>query len=190
MPRVLIAPLLAVVAVIVLFRLGRPVRHRSERVGRHEASFVSLKLQTMTEECGPDGRPLPDAARLTSVGSVLRSLSLDELPQRWNVTRGAMSLVGPRPLPCAYLARYTPTERRRHDVRPRMTGWAQVQGRKSVSWDDRLVMDVWYVDHRGSWLDLRIILRTAAASARRDGISAGDHARMPDLRPELDEGRG
>jgi sugar transferase EpsL len=180
---VVLAPVLAVIAVLVRLRLGSPVLFRQERLGRHEQPFAIVKFRTMTNERGADGALLPDADRLAPLGRRLRDLSLDELPELWNVVRGQMSLVGPRPLPVAYRDRYRPHERARHDVRPGITGWAQVAGRNRVRWDERLELDVWYVQHRSFWLDLKILGRTIAAVADRSGIAADGHATMPELRP-------
>jgi lipopolysaccharide/colanic/teichoic acid biosynthesis glycosyltransferase len=174
-----------VVAVAVRLRLGRPVLFRQQRVGQHDVPFEVVKFRTMRDALDGRGRPLPDEERLTSLGRWLRATSLDELPELWNVLRGDMSLVGPRPLPVAYLPRYTERERRRHEVRPGITGWAQVNGRNLVDWDDRLELDVWYVEHRSLALDLRILWRTARAVVRREGISAEGHATMQVLRPHL-----
>jgi lipopolysaccharide/colanic/teichoic acid biosynthesis glycosyltransferase len=127
----------------------------------------------------PDGAPLPDAARLTRFGRFLRSTSLDELPELWNVLRGEMSLVGPRPLLVEYLPLYTPEQARRHEVRPGLTGWAQVNGRNALTWDEKFDLDLWYVEHRSLWLDLEILARTVAAAAARRGISAPQDATMP-----------
>jgi sugar transferase EpsL len=184
---VVTAPLLAVLAVAVRLRLGSPVLFRQERLGRGERPFHVVKLRTMTDERGPDGELLPDADRLTPFGRRLRASSLDELPELLNVLRGEMSLVGPRPLPAAYRDRYTPTERRRHEVRPGITGWAQVNGRNAVGWDERLALDVWYVDHHTTWLDLRILARTVGAVLARSGISAQGEATMGVRRPHLAE---
>jgi lipopolysaccharide/colanic/teichoic acid biosynthesis glycosyltransferase len=139
----------------------------------------------MTDAVDAGGALRPDAERLTSLGRWLRSTSIDELPQLWNVLRGEMSLVGPRPLPTAYLARYRPDERRRHDLRPGITGWAQINGRNLLSWDERLALDVWYVDHRNLALDARILIRTLGEVLGRRGISAPGAATMGELRPEL-----
>jgi sugar transferase EpsL len=141
-----------------------------------------LKFRTMTDERDSAGNLLPDDVRLTSTGRLLRALSLDELPQLINVLRGEMSLVGPRPLLMQYLDRYTPTQARRMDVRPGITGWAQVNGRNAVSWEERFEMDVWYVEHRSLWLDLRILLLTLLKVVRREGVSAAGHATMPEFR--------
>jgi sugar transferase EpsL len=183
---VLAAPL-AVLALISLLVQGRPVLHTAPRAGLGEQPFVLVKLRTMTDHRDPAGALLPDEVRLTRWGRLLRSTSLDELPQLWNVLRGDMSLVGPRPLPLAYLPRYTPAERRRHEIRPGITGWAQVHGRNAVSWDDRLALDVWYVDHRSLAVDLRTMAMTAGLVLRRAGISAEGEATMGELRPNLRE---
>jgi lipopolysaccharide/colanic/teichoic acid biosynthesis glycosyltransferase len=180
-------PVLVVVAVLVRTDLGTPVLFRQRRAGRDERPFELVKFRTMRDAVDAAGVPLPDEVRLTRLGRWLRSSSLDELPELWNVLRGDMSLVGPRPLPMEYLPRYTTEERRRHEVRPGMTGWAQINGRNLVDWDDRLALDVWYVEHRSLLLDLRILWRTIAAVARRDGISAEGHATMQVLRPHLAE---
>jgi lipopolysaccharide/colanic/teichoic acid biosynthesis glycosyltransferase len=180
-------PVLVVVAVLVRTDLGTPVLFRQRRAGRDERPFELVKFRTMRDAVDAAGVPLPDEVRLTRLGRWLRSSSLDELPELWNVLRGDMSLVGPRPLPMEYLPRYTTEERRRHEVRPGMTGWAQINGRNLVDWDDRLALDVWYVEHRSLLLDLRILWRTIAAVVRRDGISAEGHATMQVLRPHLAE---
>jgi len=182
---VLLSPLLVVLALLVRIRLGSPALFQQQRAGLGGQPFTLLKLRTMTDGRDPSGAVLPDDQRLTPLGARLRSLSLDELPELWNVLKGDMSLVGPRPLPTAYLPRYTPEERRRHDVRPGLTGWAQVNGRNAVGWDERLAMDVWYVDHRSLWLDLRIIVKSIGAVVARSGINADGEATMAELRPEL-----
>jgi sugar transferase EpsL len=179
-----LSPFLALVALVSRLVQGSPVLHRAERAGLGERPFTLLKLRTMTDQRDATGAPLPDGDRLTGLGRVLRSTSLDELPQLWNVLRGDMSLVGPRPLPTAYLPRYTAAERRRHDVRPGITGWAQVHGRNALAWDERLALDVWYVEHRSLVLDLRILARTVGQVVRRQGISAAGEATMGELRPE------
>ena len=179
---IVLAPVLAAVAGLVRWRLGSPVLFRQERAGRGGRPFAILKLRTMTDERDAAGALLPDEQRLTPLGRRLRATSLDELPELWNVVRGDMALVGPRPLPVAYLDRYTPTEARRHEVRPGLTGWAQVNGRNATSWEERLALDVWYVDHRTPLLDLRILAATVAVVLRGAGISAADHATMPELR--------
>jgi lipopolysaccharide/colanic/teichoic acid biosynthesis glycosyltransferase len=143
----------------------------------------------MTDERADTGQPLSDADRLTRSGRWLRTFSLDELPELWNVVRGDMSLIGPRPLPVSYLTRYSTTEARRHELRPGITGWAQVNGRNSVNWDRRLAMDVWYVDHRSLLLDLRILAKTVVAVVTRRGVSGPGTETMTELRPELSDQR-
>jgi lipopolysaccharide/colanic/teichoic acid biosynthesis glycosyltransferase len=165
--------------VLVRRRLGRPVLFRQVRPGLHGRPFMMVKFRTMTDERGADGELLPDARRLTPFGHFLRATSLDELPELWNVLRGEMSLVGPRPLLMEYLPLYSPEQARRHEVRPGITGWAQVNGRNAVSWDERFKLDVWYVDHRSLWLDLRILWLTVRKVIVREGISAQGEATMP-----------
>ena len=160
-------------------KLGNPVFFRQTRPGLNGQLFNMIKFRTMTDECGPDGALLPDAQRLTSFGRFLRASSLDELPELWNVLRGEMSLVGPRPLLVEYLPLYSPEQARRHEVRPGITGWAQVNGRNAISWADKFALDVWYVDHRSLWLDVRILWRTVRKVLDSDGISAQGDATMP-----------
>jgi lipopolysaccharide/colanic/teichoic acid biosynthesis glycosyltransferase len=168
---VALSPLLAVLALGVRLRLGSPVLFRQTRAGLHGRPFTIYKFRTMTDARGADGDLLPDAGRLPPFGRFLRSTSLDELPSLWNVLRGDMSLVGPRPLLMEYLPRYSPDQLRRHDVRPGITGWAQVNGRNAVTWARKFELDVWYVDNRSFLLDLRILLLTMAHVLRQDGIS-------------------
>jgi lipopolysaccharide/colanic/teichoic acid biosynthesis glycosyltransferase len=171
-------PLLAL-AWLIRRKLGSPVLFRQVRPGLQGRPFTMVKFRTMTDERGPDGALLPDAQRLTPFGRFLRASSLDELPELWNVIKGDMSLVGPRPLLMEYLSLYTPEQARRHEVRPGITGWAQVNGRNAISWADKFALDVWYVDHRSLWLDVRILWRTVRKVLVRDGISAAGEATMP-----------
>ena len=170
---------LLVLAGMVRAKLGSPVLFRQVRPGLHGRPFTMVKFRTMTDARGPDGALLPDAQRLTAFGRFLRASSLDELPELWNVLRGEMSLVGPRPLLMEYLPLYSPEQARRHEVRPGITGWAQVNGRNAVSWEERFRLDVWYVDHRSLWLDLRILWLTVRKVLVREGISAQGEATMP-----------
>jgi lipopolysaccharide/colanic/teichoic acid biosynthesis glycosyltransferase len=179
---VLLAPLIIGVALLVRIKLGSPVLFRQVRPGLGAQPFEMLKFRTMTDAAGPDGQMLPDSERLTGFGRRLRATSLDELPGLINVVRGEMSLVGPRPLLMQYLPLYSPTQARRHEVRPGLTGWAQVNGRNELSWNDKFALDVWYVDNRSLWLDLRILALTAMKVVRRDGISAAGEATMPVFR--------
>jgi sugar transferase EpsL len=173
-----LAPLFLVVGVLVRWRLGSPVLFAQERPGLHGKPFRLLKFRTMTDARDETGNPLPDRLRLTPLGLHLRSLSLDELPELLNVVRGDMSLVGPRPLLMEYLPLYSPEQARRHEVRPGITGWAQVNGRNALSWDAKFRMDVWYVDNRSFFLDMKILLLTLYAVLGRKGISQDGHATM------------
>ena len=166
---ILLSPLLAVLALLVRLRLGSPILYRQVRPGRNGTLFTIYKFRTMLELREKNGDLLPDEQRLMRFGRFLRKSSLDELPELWNVVRGEMSLVGPRPLLVRYLDRYTPTQARRHAVRPGITGWSQINGRHTVKWDKRLAMDVWYVDNFSLWLDLRIIAETVVKVLMRDG---------------------
>ena len=163
---------------LVRCKLGSPALFRQVRPGLHGQPFIMVKFRTMTDEFGAEGKLLPDAQRLTAFGRFLRASSLDESPELWNVLRGEMSLVGPRPLLMEYLPLYSPEQARRHEVRPGITGWAQVNGRNAVSWEDRFKLDVWYVDHRSFWLDLRILWLTVRKVIVREGISARGEATM------------
>ena len=175
----LLALPLALLGLMVRRKLGSPVLFRQVRPGLHGRPFMMVKVRTMTDERGADSELLPDAQRLTPFGRFLRATSLDELPELWNVLRGEMSLVGPRPLLMEYLPLYSPEQARRHEVRPGITGWAQVNGRNALSWEERFKLDVWYVDHRSLWLDLRILWLTVRKVIVREGISAHGEATMP-----------
>jgi lipopolysaccharide/colanic/teichoic acid biosynthesis glycosyltransferase len=157
------------------------------RPGLNERSFGCLKFRTMTDARGPGGELLSDEERLTPLGIFLRRYSLDELPQFWNVFKGEMSLVGPRPLELRYLPRYTPEQHRRHLVKPGITGWAQINGRNTLSWEQKFALDTWYVDHCGFWLDLKILCITAWKVISAEGVSHGGHATMPDFLGTLAE---
>jgi sugar transferase EpsL len=174
-----LAPVLLLIALAVRRSLGSPVLFRQVRSGRHGQPFELLKFRTMTPARDAAGELLPDAQRLTRLGSWLRSTSLDELPELINVLRGDMSLVGPRPLLPEYLPHYSAEQARRHEVRPGVTGWAAVQGRNALSWERRLALDVWYVDNWSLLLDLKILLMTVVKVLKREGISAEGHATMP-----------
>lgn len=176
-----LSPVLLVLAIVVALRLGRPVIFKQQRPGLGAKPFFIYKFRTMLELYDADGRPLPDEDRLTSFGRLLRSTSLDELPELWNVLRGDMSLVGPRPLPMAYLSRYTPEQARRHEVRPGVTGPSQVNGRNAISWEEKFAFDIDYVDNHNLLVDLAILAKTVKAIVTRDGITHGDHATMPEF---------
>lgn len=169
---------IAVLAVVVRLRLGSPVFFRQTRPGLHGRPFTLLKFRTMTDAVDANGQPLRDADRLPPFGAWLRSTSLDELPELLNVLRGDMSLVGPRPLLMEYLPLYSPQQARRHDVRPGITGWAQINGRNAISWPERFELDVWYVDHRSLALDVSILAQTVGRVLQRRGISAEGEATM------------
>jgi lipopolysaccharide/colanic/teichoic acid biosynthesis glycosyltransferase len=168
---IVLSPILLGLALLVRWRLGSPVLFRQIRPGMHARPFEMLKFRTMTDARGADGTLLPDAKRLTLFGRFLRSTSLDELPELWNVLKGDMSLVGPRPLLMEYLPLYSPEQARRHEARPGITGWAQVNGRNSLSWNDKFALDVWYVDNRSFWLDVKILLLTLRKVVTRQGIT-------------------
>jgi len=179
----LAAPLLVPIGLWVTWRvrreLGTPVLFRQRRPGLEGRAFEMVKFRSMRDARAPNGRPLPDAERLTKFGRALRASSLDELPTLWNVLRGDMSLVGPRPLLMDYLPLYSDEQARRHDVRPGVTGWAQVNGRNALRWEEKFALDVWYVDHQSLVLDLRILWLTVSRVFRREGISAAGEATMP-----------
>ena len=160
-------------------KLGSPVFFRQVRPGLDGMPFEMVKFRTMTDARGPDGALLPDADRLTPFGRFLRASSLDELPELWNVLKGEMSLVGPRPLLMEYLPLYSPQQYRRHEVRPGVTGWAQVNGRNAISWEEKFALDVWYVEHQSFGLDVKILLLTVKKVFIKDGISAAGDATMP-----------
>ena len=179
----LILPLVCIlalpIAIAVLSSLGAPILFSQLRAGLNGKPFRMYKFRTMREATGPDGKTLPDEQRLTNLGRFLRATSLDELPELWNVLKGDMSLVGPRPLLIEYLSHYTPEQARRHEVRPGITGWAQINGRNTLSWEDKFKLDVWYVDNRSLWLDMKILFLTFFMVLERKGISADGHATMP-----------
>lgn len=175
---VVLAPLVPALMLLVYFRLGSPILFRQTRPGFKGEPFDLYKLRTMTDERDAEGNPLPDGMRLTRFGRFLRGTSLDELPELINVLKGEMSLVGPRPLLMEYLDRYTPEQARRHSVRPGITGWAQVNGRNAISWEEKFVLDVWYVDHQSLALDLKILWLTLWQVLGRRGISNQGHATM------------
>jgi lipopolysaccharide/colanic/teichoic acid biosynthesis glycosyltransferase len=173
---VLLSPVIAVVALLVRLRMGSPVLFRQRRPGLRGRPFTMVKFRTMTDGRDARGALLPDDARLTSLGRFLRRTSLDELPELFNVLRGDMSLVGPRPLLMEYLPLYSAEQSRRHHVRPGITGWAQVNGRNALTWEEKFALDVWYVDHRSFRLDLDILRRSVALALAGRGVSAPDHA--------------
>jgi lipopolysaccharide/colanic/teichoic acid biosynthesis glycosyltransferase len=174
----ILSPLLLVISLLVLLRMGRPVLFRQTRPGLHGAPFLMVKFRTMRDAQDRRGNPLPDEQSITRLGRILRATSLDELPELWNVLKGDMSLVGPRPLAMAYLPLYSPEQARRHDVKPGLTGWAQVRGRNAITWKQKFAYDVWYVDNRSLWLDIKIILMTIKVVGMRVGVAAGGQAEV------------
>ena len=172
---IIVLPLTLVISLLVWIFLGTPVLFRQQRPGYKGRPFITYKFRTMTNRCGPDGNLLPDSERLPPFGRFLRSTSMDDLPQFFNVLRGEMSLVGPRPLLMQYLERYTPEQMRRHDVLPGITGWAQINGRNTLDWEKKFRLDVWYVDHWSFWLDMRILILTPWKVFKREGISQPGH---------------
>lgn len=172
-------PVTLFVAMLIRVKLGTPVLFRQTRPGFEEKPFVMNKFRSMTDERGDAGELLPDNFRLTSFGKFLRSTSLDELPGLWNVLKGDMSLVGPRPLLVEYLPLYSPDQARRHTVRPGITGWAQINGRNAISWDEKFKLDIWYVENQTIWLDIKILFSTASKVFNRDGIAASGEVTMP-----------
>jgi lipopolysaccharide/colanic/teichoic acid biosynthesis glycosyltransferase len=177
-----LAPVLVALAALVRLKLGRPVFFRQARPGLDGVPFEMIKFRTMTDQRDQSGRLRPDEERLTPFGRWLRATSADELPELWNVLKGEMSLVGPRPLLMQYLERYTARQRRRHEVKPGITGWAQVNGRNALSWDEKFELDVWYVDNRSFLLDLKILAMTLLQVLRRQGISSAGHATTPEFK--------
>lgn len=175
---VILSPIFLIVGWQISRKLGSPVLFRQVRPGLHGKPFEMIKFRTMRDALDAEGKPLPDVERMTAFGSLLRSSSLDELPELWNVLKGDMSLVGPRPLLMEYLPLYSPEQQRRHDVRPGVTGWAQISGRNSLGWDKKFKLDVWYVDNQSLWLDIKILFLTVKKVLVRDGISAEGEVTM------------
>lgn len=180
-------PILVVLALLIGIQMGRPIIFKQLRPGLKGKPFYMCKFRTMTDEKDEHGNLLPDEQRLTRLGKFLRNTSLDELPELFNVLKGDMSLVGPRPLLIQYLDRYTSEQARRHEVKPGITGWAQVNGRNAITWEEKFALDVWYVDNRSFWLDMRILAMTVVKVFRREGISAAGEATMPEFMGILKE---
>lgn len=178
---VVISPLLLLLAMLVWILDGRPILFRQRRPGFKGRPFIVYKFRTMTRQGAEDGTPQPDSQRLTTLGRILRKTSLDELPELYNVIRGEMSLVGPRPLLMKYLKLYSPEQMRRHDMHPGIAGWAQVNGRNSISWEEKLKLDLWYVDHWSFWLDIRILFMTIWKSIKQEGINQPGQATMEEF---------
>ncbi|MGB5633126.1 MAG: sugar transferase [Waterburya sp.] len=184
---IVLSPLLLIVAIAIYIRMGYPTVFIQPRPGKDGRIFNFYKFRTMTEERDSFGNLLPDEQRLTSLGQFLRQTSLDEFPQLWNVLKGDMSLVGPRPLLVRYLDRYTPEQARRHEVKPGITGWAQVNGRNGISWEEKFNYDVWYVDNWSLWLDLKILFLTVLKVLQRQGISQPGRATMEEFQGKCSE---
>jgi sugar transferase EpsL len=178
---ILISPILLITAVLVRLKLGSPILFCQERPGHQGQPFMMYKFRTMTDQRNANGELLPDQDRLTPFGQILRSTSLDELPELLNVLKGDMSLIGPRPLLTRYLDRYTPTQARRHEVKPGITGWAQINGRNAISWEEKFKLDIWYVDNISFWLDCKILLLTFSKVLKRSGISQTGQATMEEF---------
>ena len=178
---IMLSPILLGIWLLAGIKLGSPAIFRQERPGRNGKIFTLYKFRSMTDARDESGELLPDEIRLTGFGKLLRRTSLDELPELFNILKGDMSFVGPRPLLVRYLGRYTPEQARRHEVKPGLTGWAQVNGRNAISWEEKFKLDVWYVDHWDLWLDLKILCLTITKVFRREGISADNHATMEEF---------
>ena len=178
---IVLSPLIGSIALVLWVTMGRPVLFRQERSGLSCRPFQIIKFRTMTDKRDSSGRALPDEMRLTALGRFLRALSLDELPELWNVVRGELSLVGPRPLMARYLERYSPEQARRHEVMPGITGWAQINGRNGLTWEQKFALDVWYVDNWSLALDLRILVKTFWCVLKRDGICPSDCPSVPEF---------
>lgn len=184
---VFLSPIIAVVYFLIRVKLGSPVLFKQTRPGKNGKPFAMIKFRTMLEATDKYGNPLPDSQRLTTFGQKLRAASLDELPELWNVVRGEMSLVGPRPLLMEYLPLYNDEQYRRHHVKPGITGWAQVNGRNAISWEDKFKLDVWYVDNQSLWLDIKILFLTVKKVIIKDGISGDGEATMSKFRGNRDD---
>jgi len=183
---ILLSPTFLVIAFKINKSMGKPIIFRQSRPGIKGKTFKMIKFRTMRIANDENGRPLPDSMRMTDFGTFLRSSSLDELPEFWNVLKGDMSLVGPRPLLTDYIPLYSKEQYRRHNVRPGITGWAQVNGRNAISWEEKFELDVWYIDNQSLWLDMKILLLTIKKVLVKDGISAGDHVTMPPFKGRKD----
>lgn len=175
---ILLSPVLIIITLPIYFKMGSPILFKQPRPGKHGQVFNFYKFRTMKNAVDADGNPLPDAQRLTALGRFLRKTSLDELPQLWNVLKGDMSFVGPRPLLVEYLDLYTPEQARRHQAKPGITGWAQINGRNALSWEKKFELDVWYVDNWSLWLDLKILMLTVIKVFKKEGISQQGHVTM------------
>ncbi|WP_039984701.1 sugar transferase [Vibrio owensii] len=186
---VLLAPVIIILAIIIRRKLGSPILFRQTRPGLNGKPFEMVKFRTMKDAVDQQGNPLPDSERMTPFGDKLRNSSLDELPELWNVLKGEMSLVGPRPLLMQYLPLYSKEQLRRHDVRPGVTGWAQINGRNAISWEEKFALDVWYVDNKTLWLDIKILFMTVKKVFVKEGISADGHVTIEPFKGSEEQGR-
>lgn len=178
---IILSPFILVLAIAIYFTMGSPVIFSQLRGGKNNTTFTFYKFRTMTDERDREGNLLPDMQRLTPLGHFLRQTSLDELPQLWNILRGDMSFVGPRPLIAVYLERYTPEQARRHAVSPGITGWAQINGRNSISWEEKFQLDLWYIDRWSLWLDLKILLQTVTKILTKEGVDEDQNTTMTEF---------
>lgn len=184
---ILLSPIWLLTAYLIAKNLGKPVLFRQKRPGKDGKIFEMVKFRSMLDSTDAQGTPLPDEQRMTPFGSKLRSTSLDELPELWNVLKGDMSLVGPRPLLVEYLPKYSPEQARRHNVKPGITGYAQVNGRNAISWDERFEMDVWYVENQSFWLDIKILFQTVTTVLKKDGVTQEGHVTMEPFKGQNNE---
>jgi sugar transferase EpsL len=187
---IMLLPFLAFIAIIIALSMGRPVLFTQLRPGLYGKPFSIYKFRTMNPKKNENNRPVSDEERLTSTGRFLRKYSLDELPQLFNIIKGNLSFVGPRPLLVEYLSRYTPEQARRHDVKPGITGWAQVNGRNTISWEEKFKLDLWYVEHQSFILDMKILWLTLIKVLKKEGISADGYATMPEFTGTLTDDKG
>jgi lipopolysaccharide/colanic/teichoic acid biosynthesis glycosyltransferase len=178
---ILFSPIMLIICLLIYFNMGSPVIFYHTRPGLYGKPFKMYKFRTMKNTRAGNGSLLPDEQRLTRLGRIIRSTSLDELPELFNVIKGDMSLVGPRPLLMEYLSRYTPEQARRHEVKPGITGWAQINGRNNLTWEQKFKLDIWYVENRGIWLDIKILFITFVKVFKREGVNAKGHATMPEF---------
>lgn len=184
---VVFSPLLLIIAIAIYIRMGRPIFFSQPRPGKDNRIFTFYKFRTMTDDRDLAGNLLPDEQRLTAFGQFLRRTSLDELPQLWNVLKGDLSLVGPRPLLVKYLDRYTPEQARRHDVKPGITGWVQINGRNALNWEEKFKLDIWYVDHWSLWLDLQILFLTIGKVLQQEGINQEGYVTAEEFKGKIDK---
>lgn len=182
-----LSPILLIIAIAIYTRMGSPIFFTQSRPGKDGSIFTFYKFRTMTNDRDSDGNLLPDEQRLTALGQFLRKTSLDELPQLWNVLKGDMSFVGPRPLLVAYLNRYSPEQARRHEIKPGITGWAQINGRNAITWEEKFQLDVWYVDHWNLGLDLKILLLTVGKVLKQEGISQEGYVAMEEFKGKCNQ---